>query len=97
MPNNIYFDVISEIEAASAPLEEVISSLRLFEEHISRDVETLNPVQPYTVVLFVNRFNLSMALFRMIERELNRVANSLSEQINHAYEIPNIVTHRHSE
>lgn len=87
MANNRYFDIISEIEAATAPLDEIVSTLLLFEEQLSRDSAVLNPAQPYTVDLFKNRLDMIMAMLRMIERELGRVNNSISEQINNAYRI----------
>lgn len=97
MDNNSYFEIISEIEAATAPLDEIASTLLLFEERLSKDSEALNPVQPYTVDLFKNRFEVTMALLRMIERELGRVNNSVSEQIDNAYKVYSGENHPKSE
>lgn len=81
------FDVISDIEGATAPLEEIVATLTLFEEQLHSTVKWLDPVQPYTVDLFVRRFRLLAAMLSMLLRNLEQRKKEIQDSINKAYRL----------
>ena len=80
-----YFDVISEIESASVPLDESINMLFLFGELLWDASRWLDPTKPYTIEMFSNRLDLLMSMHSMILRELGNANRELRAQITNAY------------
>lgn len=84
--NQSWFNILTDIDTACYPLEEVSNVLYLFDELIREDVKNMDPEQPYTVTLFKNRFQLIMSLIWMAEKEIREIINELNTEISKGYD-----------
>lgn len=87
MAKTTLFDVISDIEGEAAYLEEVISSMIIFEGALRDAVEWLDPQQPHTVELFTKRFERLSAMFNIIQRALRQHDAGIQAGIVKAYRL----------
>lgn len=82
-----FFDIISDIEGDTAPLDEIIAALILFDELLRNSVGWLDPLKPYTVDLFTRRFDLLASMLNMIQRELEQHNSAIHADITNAYRL----------
>lgn len=92
--NSDMFDIISNIEGSTANLGEIIDVVTLFAEHLRREVEWLDPAQPHTVQLFVNRFDKTMSMLSTIVRELRQTDSAIQHEIRNGYSTAKIYRDR---
>lgn len=92
--NSDMFDIISNIEGSTAYFREIIDVATLFAEHLRREVEWLDAAQPYTVQVFINRFDKTMSMLSTILRELHQIDSAIQHEIRNGYSAAKIYRDR---
>lgn len=81
------FDIISDIEGASIPLDESIEMLHLFSELLSDAARWLDPKQPYTVELFNGRLDTLLSMLSVIQRSLGSASQAIHAHVTDGYRL----------
>ena len=68
----------STLDNAVIDLERISNLLRLYCEHIESEYGSINPDEPWTAKVFLNRLPICEALFDVIEDGVNAISGTLS-------------------
>ncbi len=82
-----YFDIISDLEGDSFPLDESIVMLHLFGELLRDAAHWLDPKQPYTVELFNGRLDTLLSMLSVIQRTLGSASQDIHAHITAGYRL----------
>lgn len=67
-----------KVDNAVIDLERISNLLRLYCEHIESEYGSINPDEPWTAKVFLNRLPIGEALLDVIEDGVNTISGTLS-------------------
>lgn len=79
------FGFASDADGMCTDMERIENLIRLYCEHTDSECNGINPEEPYTAQVFLNRLAMGTSLLEVIEAEVKAVSKSLVKLTDDMY------------
>ena len=79
--------VLSQLDSNTTSMEDVQRSLELFSEILEREVEYIDPGEPWTAVCFKTRFDNVRSTLTLIQHRFMDVLNEMKSAVDEGYRV----------
>lgn len=79
--------IVTDLDVISTYLEEVTALLQLYGEHKEDELRGVNPQEPWTVAVMIDRKNLGIALHHAIEDKVAEIKDLTDSTAQKAYDL----------
>ena len=79
--------VLSRLDGNTTSMEDVQRSLELFSEILEREVEYIDPGEPWTAVCFKTRFDNVRSILSLIQYRFANVLNEMKSAVDEGYRV----------
>ena len=79
--------VLSRLDGNTTSMEDVQRSLELFSEILEREVEYIDPGEPWTAVCFKTRFDNVRSILSLVQHRFANVLNEMRSAVDEGYRV----------
>lgn len=79
--------VLSQLDSNTTSMEDVQRSLELVSEILEREVEYIDPGEPWTAVCFKTRFDNVRSTLSLIQHRLANVLDEMKSAVDEGYRV----------
>lgn len=81
--------VLSQLDSNTTSVEDVQRTLGLFSEVLEREVDNIDPSQPWTAACFKTRFDNVRSTLSLIQHRLANVLDEMKSAVDEGYRLHN--------
>ena len=81
--------VLSQLDGKTTAMEDVQRTLELFSEILEREVDNIDPSQPWTAACFKTRFDNVRSTLSLIQHRLANVLDEMKSAVDEGYRLHN--------
>lgn len=79
--------ILSQLDSNTTSMEDVQRSLELFSEILEREIEYIDPGEPWTAVCFKTRFDNVRSTLSLIQHRLANVLDEMKSAVDEGYRV----------
>lgn len=81
--------ILSQLDSNTTSVEDVQRTLGLFSEVLEREVDNIDPSQPWTAACFKTRFDNVRSTLSLIQHRLANVLDEMKSAVDEGYRLHN--------